>query len=169
MEIINSSIEDIDKIFFLYDDAIEYQKKVFYKHWGDFERSLIEREIKENRLWKMIIANEMACVFSLSFNDSLFWKEKDKQPSVYIHRIAINSKFRGSGFILSIMEWARQYCKTNGKEFIRMDTWGDNPKLINYYVKCGFNHVDTVILDKIEGLPIHYIKNETLALLELKV
>ena len=169
MEIINSSIEDIDKIFFLYDDAIEYQKKVFYKHWGGFERRLIEREIKENRLWKIIIDNEIACVFSLSFNDSLFWKEKDNQPSIYIHRIAINSKFRGSGFMFPIMEWSRQYCKTNGKEFIRMDTWGDNPKLINYYVKCGFNHIETVILDKIEGLPIHYIKNETLALLELKV
>ncbi|HEY4965867.1 MAG TPA: GNAT family N-acetyltransferase, partial [Puia sp.] len=79
------------------------------------------------------------------------------------------SKFRGSGFMHSIIEWSRQYGKTNGKEFIRMDTWGDNPKLINYYVKCGFNHIKTVILDEIEGLPIHYKKNETLALLELKV
>ena len=57
----------------------------------------------------------------------------------------------------------------NGKEFIRMDTWGDNPKLINYYINCGFSYIETIILDDIEGLPTHYKKNETLALLELKV
>ena len=37
-----------------------------------------------------------------------------------------------------IIEWAKKYCKENGKQFIRMDTWGENTKLIEYYKKCGF-------------------------------
>jgi len=169
VEIINCSVKDVDKIILLYDEAISYQKNVFHKHWEGFEQKLIESEINENRLWKIVIENEIGCIFSLVFNDGLFWKEKDNQHSIYIHRIAVNSKFRGFGFTQKIIEWSRQYCTMNGKEFIRMDTWGDNPKLINYYINCGFSYIETIILDDIEGLPTHYKKNETLALLELKV
>ena len=42
LKIINSTIEDIETIFKLYDDAIAHQKKDFHKHWAGFDRSLIE-------------------------------------------------------------------------------------------------------------------------------
>jgi predicted acetyltransferase len=160
-------MEDIDTIFDLYDDAIDYQKKVFHKQWEGFERSLIETEISEKRQWKIVMNDEVACIFALTFSDVLFWKEKDKQPSIYIHRIVTNPKFRGAAFVRLIIEWAKGYCAVNNKQFIRMDTWGDNPKLIDYYVKCGFNYLETVDLDNTEGLPSHY--KGSLALFEIKV
>jgi hypothetical protein len=167
MQVLNSRIEDIDTIFNLYDQAIEYQKTVFNRQWEGFERSLVETEIAENRQWKIILDNEVACIFAITFNDALFWKEKDKQPSIYIHRIVTNPKFRGASFVLSIIEWARGYCALKNKQFIRVDTWGDNQKLIDYYVKCGFNYLETVALDNTEGLPKHY--KGTLALFEIKL
>lgn len=42
MQIINGSIEDINAIFKLYDEAISFQKTKFNKHWQGFERSLVE-------------------------------------------------------------------------------------------------------------------------------
>jgi ribosomal protein S18 acetylase RimI-like enzyme len=165
--ITNSTIEDINTIFSLYDAAVTYQKTVFNKQWEGFERSLIETEIKENRQWKMLIDGEVACIFVLTFNDALFWKEKDKQPSIYIHRIVTNPKFRGGYFVNDIIIWAKAYCKANQKDFIRLDTWGDNPKLIAYYVKCGFTFLEIIDLDNTEGLPKHY--KGTLALFEMVV
>ncbi len=167
MIIVNSSIEDIETIFDLYDDAINYQKKVFNKQWEGFERNLIEIEIAENRQWKIVIDSEIACIFAITYNDVLFWKEKDKQPSIYIHRIVTNSKFRGMASVPVIIDWAKQFCIENHKEFVRLDTWGDNQKLIEYYVRCGFNHVETIDLDKTDGLPIHY--KGSLALFEIKI
>jgi hypothetical protein len=48
-----------------------------------------------------------------------------------------------------------------------MDTWGENTKLIDYYKKCGFEHMGTIDLDNTIGLPVHY--KGKLALLEMAV
>jgi ribosomal protein S18 acetylase RimI-like enzyme len=167
MTIKNSTIEDIDMIFDMYDKAIAYQKTVFNKQWLGFEKDLIETEIGENRQWKIVISDAVACIFAITFNDAVIWKEKDKQPSIYIHRIVTNPDFRGVRFVTKIIDWAKDYCQAHGKEYIRLDTWGDNPKLIDYYIKCGFEYIETINLDNTEGLPVHY--KGTLALFEIKI
>lgn len=52
-------------------------------------------------------------------------------PTVYIHRIAINPDFRGNNFVACIIEWAEQYARENAKEYIRMDTIGENRGLLD--------------------------------------
>jgi hypothetical protein len=168
-QILNSTLEDIDTIFELYEQAIVYQKKVFHRTWVRFERSLVETEIKELRQWKIIEKGEIACIFVLTFSDALLWKEKDAQPAIYIHRIVTNPKFKGGFYMNDIINWAKVYCKTHQKDFIRLDTWGDNHKLIDYYSKCGFKYLETISLngENTVGLPVHY--KGTLALMEIAV
>ena len=74
-----STIEDIDAIFKFYDWAVAFQKEKFNKHWKGFERSLIEKEVAERRQWKILVDNEIACVFAITFEDESIWKEKNKQ------------------------------------------------------------------------------------------
>jgi GNAT superfamily N-acetyltransferase len=167
MKIINSTKADIDMIYRFYDDAISYQKKMFNRHWLGFDRSLIETEIQENRQWKVMINDEVACIFAITFNDATLWKEKDQQPSLYLHRIVTLAQFRGAGFVKSIIEWAKQYGKDTDKEFVRLDTWSDNKKLVDYYMSSGFRFIETVHLEEAEGLPAHY--KGSLALLEIKI
>ena len=50
MKIVNGTIRDIKTIFTLYGNATAHQKTKFDKHWQGFDRSLIEKEIRENRL-----------------------------------------------------------------------------------------------------------------------
>jgi RimJ/RimL family protein N-acetyltransferase len=168
-QILNSTVEDIDILFNLYEQAIEYQKTVFHRTWVHFERSLVETEIKEQRQWKIVENGEIACIFVLTFSDALLWKEKDAQPAIYIHRIVTNPKFRGGFYMNDIIHWAKQYCKAHQKDFIRLDTWGDNHKLIDYYSKCGFNFLEIISLHggNTVGLPVHY--KGTLALFEMPV
>jgi ribosomal protein S18 acetylase RimI-like enzyme len=128
---------------------------------------LVETEIDENRQWKILINNKIACVFAVTYNDAIIWKEKDEQHSIYIHRISVNGKFRGYGFVNIIINWAKEHCKTHQKEFIRMDTLEHNRKLINYYVKCGFKHTETIKIDALQGMPVHY--KGSLALLEIAI
>ncbi len=167
-QIVNSTIEDIDVIFKLYDSAIEHQKKVFHKHWQGFERALIETEIAEKRQWKIISENEIACIFAVTYNDAAIWKERDACPSIYIHRIVTNPKFRGQALVRDIVDWAKEFCKANEKKFLRMDTWADNPKLIEYYAGFGFNYVGVSRPENLEGLPKHYSGNP-LALFEIEI
>ncbi len=168
MQIVNSTAADIDTIFAFYDMAVAHQKKVFNKHWQGFNLALITQEVKENRQYKILVEGEVACIFAVTFNDPEIWGEKDLQPSIYIHRIATHTGFRGQGFVNKIIDWAKTYAKQHQIEYIRMDTWADNDKLLAYYTRCGFTHVGLIEVTPNSGLPKHY-EGISLNLFEIKV
>lgn len=168
MEFLNSETGDFDEIFRLYDAAIEFQKTVFHKAWLPFDRTLITREIAEKRHWKIVVDKKIACIFSVAFDDPLIWKEKSVEPSIYIHRIVTNPEFRGQKFVPIITDWSKDYARSIGKKFVRMDTWGDNQKLIDYYTACGFEFLGVITPTKSADLPKHY-DGITLSLFEIKL
>jgi hypothetical protein len=55
-----------------------------------------------------------------------------------------------------------------GREFVRMDTVGENHKLIEHYTGCGFEFLGLSHLTDTEGLPAHY-HNAVVSLFQLKV
>lgn len=69
MEIKNSTPDDIYEIFRLYEIATAFQKTKFSLHWPEFEKSLVETEIAENRQWKIEIEGKIACVWATIFSD----------------------------------------------------------------------------------------------------
>ena len=157
MEIKHSTIDDIDEIFRLYALAAEYQrekKKVIV--WPEFQRGLVETEIEENHQWKLIVDGVIACVWATTFSDEKIWEARNADPAVYIHRIATNPLFRGQKFVALIVKWARQFAKQYHKDFIRLDTIGNNERLIRYYQEAGFTSLGLYNLSNTEGLPPHY-------------
>lgn len=168
MQFLNSNLEDFEEIFKLYDAAIEFQKTKFDKSWLPFDRKMTETEIREGRHWKILVDDQMACIFSVTFRDPLIWKERDNDLSIYIHRIVTNPDYRGNSYAVKITDWARKYTKEIGKKFIRMDTWGDNQKLIDYYVNCGFNFLGVVTPTVTPELPKHY-EGISLGLFEIEL
>jgi len=167
MEIHNSTYNDIDDIFRLYKIATDFQKTKFIVHWPEFDRALIETEIADNRQWKMIIDNKIACVWATTFDDPQIWGPLNADPAVYIHRIATNPQFRGNNLVAAIVGWAKQHAIENNKRYIRLDTVGDNPGLIAHYTKCGFDFLGLSKLTDTAGLPAHY-DNATVSLFQLR-
>jgi ribosomal protein S18 acetylase RimI-like enzyme len=168
MEIKNCKEEDINEIFSLYRIATDFQKTRFTSHWPEFERNLVETEIAENRQWKIVIDSKIACVWATTFNDPQIWEDRNNDPAIYIHRIATSHEFRGLNLVGQIVEWAEQHALDHNKKFIRMDTVGDNPGLIGYYSKCGFDFLGLLKLKDTEGLPTHY-ENATVSLFQIKL
>lgn len=169
MKIQTSTSNDIPEIFRQYDLATEYQKTIFPENtWPTFERELVETEIQEQRQFKMLIDGQIACVWAITFADPQIWEERDKDPSIYIHRIATNPDFRGQNFVAEIVDWARDYAKSHQKKYIRMDTCGDNQKLIKHYTSCGFNFLGIVRLKNADELPSHY-QDADVCLFEIKL
>ncbi|QJB38271.1 GNAT family N-acetyltransferase [Chitinophaga oryzae] len=157
MEIINSTVTDIDDIFYLYDEGTKYQRQQGTNlYWKGFERSVVEQEIEQKRQWKLVVDNKTVCVFVTTFSDPLIWGEKDETPSLYLHRIATHPEYRGRGFVKQIVDWAKQYGRENGRQYLRLDTGAGNEKLNNYYVSCGFTYLGVVSIPDPEGLPAHY-------------
>jgi len=169
MKIENCTANDITEIFRLYRLASAYQKsKQTVVVWPEFEKQLVETEIAENRQWKLIIDGEIACVWATTFSDEQIWEERNTDSAVYIHRIATNPNFRGKNFVLIIVEWAREYAKNNDKDYVRLDTIGNNTKLIEHYTSSGFHFLGMFDLKNTDGLPDHY-HNAPACLFEIKL
>lgn len=153
----NSDSNDISEIFRLYKLATDFQKVKFPSNkWPEFEQELIATEIVENRQFKLLINDKIACVWVITYSDPQIWEGSEKDAAIYIHRIATNPEFRGNNFVQKIVAWAKDYANRQGKQFIRMDTCGKNEGLINHYTNCGFNYLGIKKLKNTSELPSHY-------------
>jgi len=156
MEFLNSTTDDLKTIFDLYDAAITHQKMVSAMHWLPFDKQMVKLEILENRQWKIMLEGQVACVFVTAYTDAAIWGEKDKDPSVYIHRIVTHPDFRGRNFVGAIVEWSKGHGKALGKQFVRLDTWAENLKLKELYLRNGFQFLGNAAPADPAALPSHY-------------
>lgn len=148
---------DIPDIFRLYRLAVEFQKKVFPGNvWPEFEDALIRNEVREKRQIKMKVREDLACVWAIAFSDPKIWPGTENDRALYLHRIAINPEYRGNDLVMVIADWAKLYAKKRKLDYIRMDTCGDNLRLIKHYTSCGFSFLGMKRIEDSTGLPEHY-------------
>ena len=168
IQIQNSTYSDIPEIFRFYKAAKEYMKSKSVVVWPEFGRAMVEQEIAEGNQWKMIIDGKMACIWATAYADPKIWEERNIDPAVYIHRIAVNPTVRGRKLVRKIVDWAVDHAKEKNLDYVRLDTVGENFSLIKLYTEAGFDFLGMHKLKNPEGLPEHYHKDRA-ALFELKV
>ena len=157
MTISNSNLDDIPEIFRLYKLATDYQKAAFPGNvWPEFDKDFIVSEVIENRQFKIVIDNQIACIWAITFYDAQIWEEKENNDAIYLHRIATNPEFRGKNFVQLIADWSKDFGKKENRKFIKMVTCGQNDRLINHYKSCGFQFLGMKKLKDSSGLQEHY-------------
>jgi ribosomal protein S18 acetylase RimI-like enzyme len=167
-DIRQSRPEDIDEIFRLYRLASDYQRsKKTVVVWPEFDRGLVEKEIEEGRQWKIVVEKQTACVWAITYSDEQIWEGKSDDAAIYIHRIATNPDFRSQHFVFAIVDWAKEFARNTGKRFIRLDTLGNNTRLIQHYENAGFNFLGFFELSNTSDLPGHYQSGEPACLFEI--
>ena len=166
MKIVNSTASDISQILALYETATKFQKLKGAVPWPKFSEKFVAQEVSEKRQWKIVMSDQIACVWAHTFSDPEIWGKKNSDPAIYIHRISTNPYFKGRGLVKKIVSWSKQFAARNNKKFIRMDTVGENRGLIEYYQACGFDFLGLEKLTNTDNLPAHYHK-ATVSLFEL--
>lgn len=169
MEITNCSLHDANTILSLYQAARNLQTQRKTVVWPTFEKSFVEKEIQEQRQWKIVIDNQIACNWTITFEDKEIWGERDKNDSIFIHRICNNPDFRGNRYIDQIVAWAIDYAELSGKQFVRLDTLGNNTKLIEHYTSSGFDFLGIYKLTDTTTLPKHYQDEPNCCLFEINL
>ena len=100
--------------------------------------------------------------------DPEFWADYPGQAR-YIHRLAVRRKYANQGIGAALLDLAGHLTAMEGVPWLRLDCNKDNGALQNYYIRHGFQHVDTInlphrisgalfqktsrLLSKIEELP----------------
>ena len=152
--------EDIPRLTEMFDEAAAFQQRISEQRWMGFEAERLESEIDREQIWKLVDGDQIA-------SDEQIWENSENDRAIYLHRIAVTEQYRGKGCMQAILEWSKSLCVERGWDFIRVDTWARNEKLVGYYIQCGFRYVREIDPADIEGLPAHY--GQPLALLQLDV
>ncbi|HYF30989.1 MAG TPA: GNAT family N-acetyltransferase [Chitinophagaceae bacterium] len=169
MKINACTLADSEDILNLYETARKLQAKKEMVVWPVFSKSFIQEEIREGRQWKLMIDDVIACNWAITFSDKEIWGEMDCGNAIYIHRIATHAGFRGNRFIDVIVKWARTYASLKGKQFIRLDTLGNNTRLIQHYTSAGFSFLGITRLVDTDNLPEHYHREPNCCRFEMAV
>jgi ribosomal protein S18 acetylase RimI-like enzyme len=168
IKIVNTTDADINTIFWLFEQAMELQGKNGYKVWEGIDKTSLQKDIDEKLQYKIVKDSEILCIFSIQYNDPFIWRGRDQNDAIYLHRIVVNPDFKGQKQFQRVLNWAKGFARQNNLNFVRMDTWADNLKIIDYYKSFGFKFIENYrTLDAME-LPIQN-RNLNVALLEMKL
>lgn len=151
-----SDAADLQAILEMYGHASALQREKEMVVWPEIPPSLVNHEIAEHRQWKMVIDDQIACVWVVAFDDPLIWGKKNEDAAVYIHRIATAPDFRGQGLVEFVVKAVDDMACKMRLDFMRLDTVGQNPGLIKHYTEHGFQFLGAHTLPSTEGLPGHY-------------
>ena len=166
-EIVNTQPSDRPFIYWLFDGAIAYQKKYKYPVWAD-DKDVLQQDIEDQRQYKVLTGDGMAGIFTVYYTDPIVWRERDRGDAIYLHRIVVNPNFKGQQLFGKVLNWAKQRTAEQKLRYIRMDTWADNPTIIAYYQRFGFNSIDYYTTPESEELPVQQRGND-IVLLEYEV
>ena len=168
IKIVNTTKDDLNTILDLFKNAINLQGKNGYKVWDSIDKDGLVKDIEKGLQYKIINGDDVLCIFSVQYNDPYIWRERDKNDAIYLHRIVVNPKFKGQKQFEKVLNWAKQFAKANNLYYVRMDTWADNTKIIEYYQSFGFEIVENYKTGNTPELPIQN-RNLNVTLLEIKL
>jgi len=160
INIINTIEEDLEFIYTLFEDAIVYQVKNGYPDWKDYSKDSLKEDIRLKRQYKIMINNDIACVFTICLVDKIVWQEREKQDAIYLHRIVVNKNYKGQRLVGHILKFASEFSLKIGRQKIRIDTWANNTTIIKYYESFGFEIIDHSFNPDVPELPIQMRGNK---------
>lgn len=167
-KILNTTKNDIDTILWLFEQAMELQGKNGYKVWSGIDKSALEKDIEFGLQCKIVQDSEILCIFSIQLNDPFIWRDRDQNDATYLHRIVVHPNFKGQRQFERVLCWTKQFARQKKLKFVRMDTWADNEKIINYYKSYGFKFIECYKTSDAAELPIQN-RDLNVALLELEL
>lgn len=168
IKIVKTTKDDRKDISWLFEQAMDLQGKNGYKVWEEIDKAALEKDIEEGLQYKIVRDDNLLCIFSIQHNDPLIWRDRDKNDAIYLHRIVVNPNFKGQKQFQKVLNWAKQFAQSNNLRYVRMDTWADNAKIIDYYKSFGFEFIENYKTTNASELPIQN-RNLNVALLELKL
>jgi ribosomal protein S18 acetylase RimI-like enzyme len=168
IQIVNTTKEDWEIVIQLFEQALKLQGVNSYKVWDSIDLNVLEKEMLNKLQYKIVRDDAILCIFSVQFKDPYIWRSRDRDDAIYLHRIVVNPLFKGQKQFQKVLTWAMDFARLNNLSFIRMDTWADNLKIIDYYKSFGFEFIEYYRTSDEPGLPVPN-RNLDVALLEIRV
>ena len=159
---------DLPLIYQLFEEAILFQQTNNYTGWNSYDAAYIKEDVRKELLLKIVAENKMLCIFSICYSDPIIWRSRERGDAIYLHRIVLNRVFKNEKAFKKVLEWAIGHARERQLQYIRMDTWAENDKIIRYYTSYGFRFIENYTTPGTTDLPLQH-RNLKVALLEFQV
>jgi hypothetical protein len=137
--------DELDEAIALIRARVAWMDAVGIRQWnvtdymGVYPRSYFEQIFVGGELFALYdAAGRMLAVGALKQADER-WQDAEDADAFYLHHFASAVDCPGAGS--RFLACAEQYAKTAGKQYFRLDSAIDNPKLEQYYSKRGYRPV----------------------------
>ena len=167
-QILNTTANDLQKVLWLFEQAMDLQGKNGYMVWNSLDQLALEKDIENGLQYKIISRNDIVCIFSIQLSDPFIWRDRDHDDAIYLHRIVVHPDYKGQRQFEKVLKWAVNFGRQKNLKYVRMDTWADNEKIIDYYKSFGFKFIEYYKTPDAPELPFQN-RNLHVALLELEI
>ncbi|WP_445732400.1 GNAT family N-acetyltransferase [Mariniflexile sp.] len=145
---------DIDKILEITKSCALYLIDNQIRQWNEHypNKEAFSDDVKRNELYILKIDSILVgCISISTFMDDFYKPLKWLTPNennLYIHRLAIHPKHQGKGYAQQLMAFAENYAQENHFSSIRLDTFSQNLRNLNFYERRGYQRLEGIYFPK---------------------
>jgi ribosomal protein S18 acetylase RimI-like enzyme len=154
MKIINPTISQSAELFKIYREAkVKLESNGIFQ-WTDSYPTLelIQRDLELGELYALEKNNTFFGAINLGETQEEEYKQIDWKFNhsniLVIHRLVVHPSFQGEGFGNKLMTFAEDFAKQNGYSSIRLDTYSQNEKAVNFYRNRNYVERGTINFPK---------------------
>ena len=147
MVVHRAEVADLLTVAALFDDVMLWLTVIGMEgQWGSGPLPMDPEQLPEE--WKHgIDAGEQylatllgrpVAAFRLHFDTPVERWGKVADDAGYVSSLVVRPAVSGRGIGRLLLDWAGRQSKQQGRRFLRLDCWADNPRLCAYYEASGF-------------------------------
>ena len=140
-----AKIDDLETILGILRAAQSWLAERHINQWNrPFNASWLAPRIDSGECWIAEQAGEPVGVCRLLWEDRLFWGERDRGESTYIHSLAVRRDRAGQQLGVHILAAVAHLARDRNRANLRLDCVASNARLIGYYRAQGFTLVEDI-------------------------
>lgn len=111
----------------------------------------IKKDIQTKTLFTYKVKDEIVGIVVLNETQDkeyaeINWRTPLDSKNIVVHRLAVLPNYQGQGIARKIMNFAEEFAVKNKYDSIRLDTFSQNPRNQNFYLKRGYTELGSVFL-----------------------
>ncbi|WP_372794694.1 GNAT family N-acetyltransferase [Lutibacter sp.] len=154
MTIIKAKISDLNQLHVLTKSCAKIMMDNGIFQWNEMypSKEVLENDIELGQIWKLEESEIIKGIVVLTeIEDKEYlnvkWLTKNYK-NLYIHRLAVHPNFQGKGYAQKLMDFAEDFAKENKYNSIRLDTFSQNKRNLQFYEQRNYIKLKAIYFPK---------------------
>lgn len=161
MKIEKAHISDLEHLLSITKSCAKFMIENGIFQWNEHypSKEVLLNDINLNQLWKLVENNLIIGLIVLTEVEDKEYKSvkwlTENENNLYVHRLAIHPNFQGKGFAQKLMNFAENYAIENIYNSIRLDTFSQNKRNLQFYEKQDYKRLESIYFPKQSEHPFY--------------